>query len=153
MTIKKIGVLPLKIYSFLLTLADRVFETPGLDHNNTLTQSKLNQCIVKEFRTFFKIRFLYRIAVRTMNETYSHSIHFPTRMFAKYYHANSVNYDEYLEYNCTDSCQRTQYCSIVKQRYDEFEDCYRIVSAADKFVSNKFVLSMVVFLFLFRQMM
>ena len=133
-----------------------MFETPGLDHNNTLAQSKLNQWIVKEFRTnlaLFKIRFLYRIAFRAMNETYSHSIHFPTRMFTKYYHANSVNYDEHLEYNCTESCQRTQYCSIVKQRYEEFEDCYRIVSAADKFASNKFVLSMVVFLFLFRQTM
>jgi hypothetical protein len=84
-------------------------------------------------------------------ELHSLSNHF-YRMFSKYYQANSVNYDEYLEYNCTESCQRTQYCSIMKQRYNEFEDCYRTVSAADKFVSNKIVLSVVALSFLLQKM-
>ena len=47
------------------------------------------------------------------------------RSFDKYYRVNSVNYDEYLEYNCTEpACQWAQYCAIVKQRYDDFEQCF-----------------------------
>ncbi len=41
------------------------------------------------------------------------------RNFGKYYRVNSVNYDEYLEYNCTEVCQWAQYCSIVRQRYEQ----------------------------------
>lgn len=43
-----------------------------------------------------------------------------------YYRVNSVNYDEYLEYNCTQTCQLAQYCSIIRQRYEEFEECFNV---------------------------
>jgi len=40
-----------------------------------------------------------------------------------YFTFNSVHYDEYLERNCTIECQATQFCSVLTQRYEEFESC------------------------------
>ncbi len=50
-----------------------------------------------------------------------HALSFST--FAKYYHANTVAYEEFSNDTCDGTCRRFHYCAAARQDYRQFDAC------------------------------